>query len=193
MTEVSESPAYSTYAEWGQNFFEHAVTKERILAALSGLAGDTFDFGPIGVGPGRIAKVTARGQIGEASATRLPGDEVRFDLAIPVELNLVLDLAVDQHRFHATVVVHLKLTARAAAPLRVVIDIERPTKKDIDVALQAEGLRASLVQYAAGIDGEIGRFVAKYVSREIDKPHIRRARDIDVAARIDSAWATPRR
>jgi hypothetical protein len=30
--------------------------------------------------------------------------------------------------------------------------------------------------------------VARYVTREIDKPHIRKARDIDVAARIDGAW-----
>ena len=54
--------------------------------------------------------------------------------------------------------------------------------------MEAEGLRAAVLQRVAGIEREIGRFVAKYVGRELDKPHIRKARDIDVAARIDGAW-----
>ena len=55
--------------------------------------------------------------------------------------------------------------------------------------LEAEGVRAEVLRRVGGIDREIRRFVAKYVAREIDKPQIQAARDIDVAARIDKAWA----
>ncbi len=55
------------------------------------------------------------------------------------------------------------------------------------VTVEAVGLRASVLQKAAGIDAEIRRFVARFVAKELDKPHIREARDIDVAARIDHA------
>jgi hypothetical protein len=70
----------------------------------------------------------------------------------------------------------------------VVIDVDTPTWRDVTVAIEAEGLRAAVLQRVAGMDREIGRFVAKFVARELDKPHIRAARDIDVAARIDGAW-----
>lgn len=176
------------YSEFGARFFEHAVTEGRIVGALDGLAGDRIEFGPIGAGPGKIAKVSATGEIGKASAERQAGEEVAFRLSIPVDLDLLIGLGLDEHRYHAAVTVGLTLVARAADPLRVVIDIDTPTWRDVSVDVEAEGLRAAVLQRVAGIEREIGRFVAKYVGRELDKPHIRKARDIDVAARIDGAW-----
>lgn len=177
-----------SYAVFGERFFVHAVTEERIVGALRGLAGDKIEFGPIGAGPGKIAKVSAVGELGLASAAPMPGDLVAFVLTIPVALDLTIVLGPDQHIFHAALEVSLDLTAQAADPLRVVIDVETPTSRNVTVKLEAEGVRAEVLSRVAGIDREIRRFVAKYVAREIDKPHIRRARDIDVAARIDSAW-----
>jgi hypothetical protein len=182
-------PDRISYATFGARFFEHAVTEGRIVAALDELAGDRIEFGPIGAGPGRVAQVRARGEVGTGSARRLPGDEVTFRLSIPVELDLEIELLVDQHKFHAAVDVGLTLTARAAEPLRIVIDIDPPTARDVTVDLESEGLRAAVLHRVAGIDREIARFVAKYVTRELDKPQIQAARDIDVAARIDGAWS----
>jgi hypothetical protein len=176
------------YAVFGERFFELAVTEERIARGVSGIAGDPIEFGPIGAGPGKIAQVRASGVVGEAAVQRLPRDEVSFRLSIPVNLDLHIDLGVDSHTFHAVVTVNLTLTARAAEPLRVVIDIDDPRTEDVDVQLEAETMRGGLLQRVAGIDREIGRFVARYVRRELDKPRIRAARDIDVAARIDGAW-----
>ncbi len=177
-----------SYSDWGERFFEVAVTAERIARGVSGIAGDPIAFGPIGAGPGKVAQVSADGVVGEASVERLSGDEVCFRLSIPVKLDLKIDLGVDSHTFHALVTVGLTLTARAAAPLRVVIDIDDPTARDVAVELSAETLRGGLLQRVAGIDREIGRFVARYVRKELDKPRVRAARDIDVAARIDGAW-----
>jgi hypothetical protein len=176
------------YAVFGERFFAVAVTEERIARGVRGIAGEPIAFGPIGAGPGKIAQVSATGVVGEASVERLPGDEVCFRLSIPVKLDLKIDLNVDSHTFHALVTVALTLTARAAEPLRVVIDIDDPTAGDIAVELEAETMRGGLLKRVAGIDREIGRFVARYVRKELDKPHIRAARDIDVAARIDGAW-----
>jgi hypothetical protein len=189
MAEGNEDEPRVPYAVFGARFFEHAVTQGRIVGALGGLAGDTIEFGPIGAGPGRIAQVTATGVVGEGVAARMPGEEVAFRLTIPVALELRIDLGVDHHRFHADVTVGLSLHARAAEPLRVVIDVDPPTWRDVTVEVKADGLRASVLQRVAGIDREIVRFVARFVRRELDKPHIRAARDIDVAARIDGAWA----
>jgi hypothetical protein len=174
------------YAVFGERFFEYAVTEERIVGGFDGLAGNRIEFGPIGAGPGKLAKVRADGTFGQASAERLPGNEISFRLSIPVALDLYIEL-VDRHRFDVAVKVGLTLVARAAEPLRVVIDIDEPDEKDVEVDVEADGIRASVLQRVGGIDREIARFVARYVRRELDKPHIVAARDIDVAARIDGA------
>ena len=188
MSELPSDVEYASYEYFGVEFFRTAVSEERILGAIGGLAGDSFEFGPLAVGPGKIAKVNAQGNIGQPSIAPIPSAEVRFRLTIPVDVRMVVSLPLDEHRFHADVHVHLNLTARAAKPLRVVIDIDAPTKDDVDVVLQAESMRASLLKAVAGVDGELKRFVAKYVAREVEKPHIVQAKDIAVAARIAGAW-----
>jgi len=187
-TDMGEAVDYGSYEEFGRVFFRTAVTEDRILAAVGGLAGDTFEFGPLAVGPGKIAKVNATGRIGDPSIAAVESDEVQFRLAIPVAVELVVHVPLDEHRFHADLLVHLNLRARAARPLRVVIDIDRPSKEDVEVRLEAATMRGSLLNAVAGVEGELKRFVAKYVGREVEKPHIARARDIDVAARINGAW-----
>lgn len=164
------------------------MTEERIVGGLRGIAGDRIEFGPIGAGPGKFARVSADGEFGLASAAPLEGGYVAFRLSIPVTLDLRIDLGLETHTFYATIDVGLTLGARAAEPLRVVIDIDPPTWRDVTVTVDADGVRAEVLRRVPGIDREIGRFVARYVAREIDKPHIRKARDIDVAARIDGAW-----
>jgi len=173
------------YGEWGMRFFEAAVTEERVLAGVNAMAGQKIEFGPLGVGPGRVAKVTAVGHIGTASGGRTLLDPVRIDVRLPVTLQFKLDLGVDVHHFDADVEVPLRLSARARHDLAIVIHIDPPTKDDITVALRAKGLRATVTQYAANVDGELRRFIAKYVSRELEKPAIVAARVIDIRAAIE--------
>lgn len=177
-----------SHAAFGERFFAEAVTAERILGAVRGLTGEPIAFGPKGVGPGRVVQVTATGSITEPEVEPVRGDEIRFLLTIPVDLALELDFGVDVHRFRCDVTVPVELAARAAPPLRVVIDVEPPTAEDVGVHVVADGMRAGLLRRAAGLDREIARFVARYVAKELDEPGIRAARDIDVAGKIDRAW-----
>ena len=173
------------YGEWGARFFAAAVTVDRVLAGVNAMAGQQIDVGPFGVGPGRVAKVTATGEIGTATGERTSTDPVHFDLRLPVTLQFEVNLGVDVHRFNADVEVPLRLTARARGDLAIIIDIEPPTSDEITVALKAQGLRATVTQYAANVDGELRRFIAKYVGRELEKPKIMAARVVDIGAAID--------
>lgn len=83
---------------------------------------------------------------------------------------------------------HLHLTVRTAAPLRVVIDIAEPRPADVRVDVAAATKRGQLLRVLASVDHEIKRFVARYICAEIRKPHIAAVRDIDVARRLDEAW-----
>ncbi|WP_063051179.1 hypothetical protein [Nocardia arthritidis] len=183
-----ESGDFISYAEFGRRFLEYAASEERISGAFAQLTGTAFDFGPIGVGPGRLAKVTAEVQLG-ASRLRRRGDEtIAFELIIPLQVDLLVDLTVDRHRFHVEGAVHLHLTVRTAAPLRVVIDIAEPRPGDVRVDVAATTKRGQLLRILASVDHEIKRFVARYIRAEIRKPHIAAVRDIDVALRLDEAW-----
>lgn len=181
---------YVSYEQWGVAFFTEAVSRERILGAVDTLAGQPIDFGPIGVGPGKIAKVRAFGAIGSASAERLDSSEISYRVELPVDLTFELDLQVETHTFHADVLVPLTLTARAVEGVRVYVEVAPPRSSDVQVQVRAEGIRASIMQRIANIEGELRRFVARYVAREVSKPHIQAARLIDVAGAIDRAWGS---
>lgn len=190
-----EESEYVSYQQWGVDFFAEAVSGERILGAVNNLAGQPIDFGPMGVGPGRIAKVRAYGEIGAADAERIEGGPIAYRVRLPVALTFELNLQVETHVYHAELLVPLTLTARALDGVRIYVDVEPPRAAEVEVNVNAEGLRASIMQRIANVEGELRRFVAKYVARETAKPHIEAARLIDVSSAIDRAWASlaPRR
>jgi hypothetical protein len=171
---------YTSYADFGQTFFELAVTEERVKLAARALAGRPIDFGPIGVGPVGLVKVSARGSVGEPSIQSRVSEFVGYDLVLPVDLSLLIDLGLEKSRFNALVTVRLALTARPAAPLKVVIDIEPPTRRNVDIQMQADGLRASVLQLVAPIESEVRKSVARYVAKQVQRPEIAQARVIDV-------------
>ena len=187
--EVESDATRCTYEEFGALFFRAAVTPEHILGAVDAIAGQPIDFGPMGVGPGRIARVTAKGQIGEATATELPGTPISYRLVVPVDLDFTVDLQVEKHHFHANVEVPLTVSAHATRDLRIIVDVTPPNPDELELDLAAEGIRATLLKRVANIDGELRRFVAKYVARELEKPHVVATRNIDVGVSIDVAWA----
>jgi hypothetical protein len=178
-----------SYESWGVDFFLEAVSEERVLGAVNTIAGQGIDFGPIAAGPGGIAKVRAYGGIGQAAATRLPGDQISYRVLLPVTLTFEIDLQIEKQRFDADLVVPLTLGAVALSGVRIFIDATPPVAEDIQVELTAQGLRASVVQRVAGLEGELRRFVARYVAKELEKPHVLEARTIDVSRAIGQAWA----
>jgi hypothetical protein len=175
------------YAEWGERFFRKAVSAERVLAGINVLAGQQIDVGPMGVGPGRVVKVTARGEIGTAVGDRVSDDPVTFAVRLPASLEFSINLGVDTHRFTAELSIPLTLTARAREDLAILIDVTPPRPGEVECRLKAQGLRASITQHAANVEGELKRFVSKYVTREIEKPYVVEARTIDVSGAIDKA------
>jgi len=175
------------YAEWGERFFRTAVSTERVLAGINVLAGQQIDVGPMGVGPGRVVKVTARGEIGRAVGDRVSDDPVTFLVSLPASLEFAINLGLDTHRFTADLTIPLTLTARAREDLSILIDVTPPRAGEVGCELKAHGRRASITQYAANVEGELKRFVSKYVTREIEKPYVVKARTIDVSGAIDKA------
>ena len=183
-------PEPITYSEWGAAFFERAVTAERVLAGVNVLAGQPIDVGPLGIGPGRLVKLTAHGEIGTAVGERTADDPVAFDVRVPAAFDFAIDLGMDVQRFSAGVVVPLSVAATAHEDLSIFLSVTPPTPAQVSVSLQPQGLRASITQYAAGVDGELKRFVSRYVARELDQDHVRRALTIDVSGLIDQAMTT---
>ena len=178
------------YPSWGRQFFHTAVTADRVLRGINVLSGRPIDVGPMGVGPGRLVKVTAKGRIGTATGERVGEELLAFHVTLPVPLEFTIDLGVDKHRFLADIEVPLVLRARARSDLAIVLDVEPPTAQQVKVRLQAQGRRAQLTQVAAGVEGELRRFVARYVAKELAKPYVREATVIDVAAAIERASAS---
>jgi hypothetical protein len=180
---------YLTYEQFGRKFFEIAVSEERVCNAIAAIAGDAFEIGPIGQGPGKIAKVTAKVKIMHPRVTRQLGDLITFSIRIPLEIDMVIDLRIDRPKFMVFGEIALRATARAAEPLLLILDVEKPRSSDISIHVTSKSLRAEVLRILAGVDAEICRFISAHVSGEIDSPASQKAKIIDVADSIDVAWS----
>jgi hypothetical protein len=164
------------------------VTEGRVGGAIADIAGDAFVVGPIAQGPGKIAKVTAKVRVRDPRVTRQVGEMITFAIRIPLEIDMVVDLRIDKPRFVVFGEIALRATARAAEPLLLILDVEKPRPSDIAIHVTSKSLRAELVRIIGGVDAEIRRFIAAHVSDEIDSPASQKAKIIDVADRLDAAW-----
>jgi hypothetical protein len=179
---------YMTYEEFGRRFFEIAVSEERVCSAIAAIAGDAFEIGPMAQGPGKFAKVTAKVRIMEPRVTRTLGDEITFDIRIPLEIDMVVDLRIDRPKFMVFGEIALSATARGAEPLLLILDVAKPRSSDISIHVTSKSLRAEVVRILGNIDAEVKRFIAAHVAGEIESPASQKAKVIDVANSIDAAW-----
>jgi hypothetical protein len=177
-----------SYEEFGRRFFEVAVTEERVGDAIGQIAGEAFEIGPIAQGPGKLAKVTAKVQIMPPRVNRRVADEITFAIRIPLEIDMVVDLRIDKPKFMVFGEISLRAVARAAEPLLLIIDVEKPRAADIAIHVTSKSLRAEVVRIIGGVDAEIKRFIAAHVAGEIDSPASQKAKVIDVATELDATW-----
>jgi hypothetical protein len=177
-----------TYEEFGRQFFEIAVTEQRVGDAIAQIAGDEFEIGPIAQGPGKIAKVTAKVKIQTPVVTRHLGEQITFSIRIPLEIDMVIDLRIDKPRFIVFGEIALRATAVAAAPLLLILDVQKPRSSDITIHVTSKTLRAELVRIVGGVDAEIRRFISAHVAGEIDSPGAEKAKIIDIGGQIAEVW-----
>lgn len=183
-------PEHTDYGSFGSRFFEVLVTAERVAAAVNAALGaEHFGIGPLPVGPGRLAKLTVTGEVGKVTARRRGREPLRFRLSVPVEIDLLVEMAGQDNRFHGNVQLGLDVTARAALPLALVFEIATPTPEDVQVTLAADGLRANLLRTVAGMDEEVHRYVLRFVTRELQSARVREACRIDIASAVSEAWS----
>jgi hypothetical protein len=185
---VVAGPQPIGYDEFGVRFMNLVLHRDRVMESINRVLGEDFQLGPIGAGPGRkVAKVTASGTFGTAYGEALP-DVVGYQVNLPVQVTFHLDLGVDTMRFDADVVLPLRLTMDLVEPLTVLWHITPPRPDDVAIDVQSDNRRAAVLQKLTGLDGELRRFIVRFVERELEKPHVRKAMRIDLVTVIDNAW-----
>lgn len=176
------------YDEFGMRFMNLVLHRDRVMESINRVLGEEFRLGPIGAGPGRkVAKVTAAGTFGKAYGEALP-DVVGYQVNLPVHVSFHLDLGVDMLRFDADVLLPLRLTMELVEPLTILWHITPPSPDDVEMTVASETRRATVLQKLTGLDGELRRFIVRFVDRELEKPHVRKAMRIDLVTVIDNAW-----
>jgi len=176
------------YDEFGMRFMDLVLHRDRVMESVNRVLGEDFQLGPIGAGPGRkVAKVTASGTFGTAYGEALP-DVVGYEVNLPVNVTFHLDLGVDMMRFDAEVVLPLRLTMELVEPLTILWHITPPRADAVAIDVKSDNRRAAVLQKVTGLDGELRRFIVRFVERELEKPHVRKAMRIDLVTLIDNAW-----
>jgi len=181
-------PAPLGYDEFGMRFMNLVLHRDRVMESISRVLGSEFQLGPIGAGPGRkVAKVTANGTFGTPYGEAL-ADVVGYEVNLPVDVAFHLDLGVDMLRFNAEVLLPLRLTMELVEPLTILWHIAPPHPDDVVMTVASDTRRATVLQKLTGLDGELRRFIVRFVDRELDKPHVKKAMKIDLVTLIDGAW-----
>jgi len=176
------------YDEFGMRFMNLVLHRDRVMESINRVLGEDFQLGPIGAGPGRkVAKVTANGTFGTAYGEALP-DVVGYEVNLPVNVAFHLDLGVDMLRFNAEVLLPLRLTMELVEPLTILWHITPPHPDAVVMTVASDSRRATVLQKLTGLDGELRRFIVRFVDRELEKPHVRKAMRIDLVTLIDNAW-----
>jgi hypothetical protein len=183
------TPVPLTYDRFGSTFLRLVLHKERVLRSIDRLLGETLELAPIGAGPGRVlAKVSATGTYGATYGEELEGDLVGYRIYLPVSVDFDLDLKVDSMRFHAEVLLPLTLTMLVQEPLTIIWKVDPPTEDEVTISVVSDTRRSAVLQKLSGLDGELRRFLIRFVTRELEKPYIRKATRIDLVTLIDGAW-----
>lgn len=187
--EAASTPAAMAYEAFGEKFLREVLHLDRILQSVDRILGNDLRLGPIGAGPGRkMATLTATGTFMPSYGETLPGPLVAYKVFLPVDVTFEIDLHIDVHRFHAEVLVPLGIVLRLEEPLTVVWDLIEPREDELEVNIKSGARRSTVLQKMAGLDAELRRFLLRFVQKELDKPHVRKARRINVAEVIDGAW-----
>lgn len=185
MTALPPSP----YTDFGETFLRTILHRRRVLDSVDRILGDRIEIGPIGAGPGRVfARVRAVGLFQPCFGEALEGLLLAYRVIVPIEVDFELDLAVDVHRFHASVQVPLVLTARIEDPAVLHWDITMPSADELELSLETARRRSQVLQRVAGLEEELRRFLLRVVEKELAKPHVVKATRIDFPAIIDNAW-----
>ncbi|MGW6728838.1 hypothetical protein ACWF9G_23300 [Nocardia sp. NPDC055029] len=175
------------FREFGLRFFADIVTRDRVHDVVGQMAGSQIAIGPLSEGPRGAATVTVRGAIEQPRVidrgVAEPGAARVFDMTLPVGLDITVDVLKANH-YRADLEIPLVLTARAAEPLQIVIDVPPPALEDISMEFTAKGLRAATLARLAGIKRQVVAQVVAVVSTELADPT---GRTINVGAAIDSA------
>ncbi|MEA2434623.1 MAG: hypothetical protein QOG54_2080 [Actinomycetota bacterium] len=179
--------SFIPYEEFGVNFVKLAVTPERIKAAVEETGGGSFQFGPMGVGPGGVAVVKADGQMGEVHVEMIEGPELRFEAMLPIDMNLEVRLAGVPNRYRGVIDVPLSLIVRTQKPLCLLIEVEPVAARDVKVDLRSDGISAQMLQKVGNMDEEVQRQVARVVNERINAESAKASREFDIATMIEGA------
>ncbi|WP_063046595.1 hypothetical protein [Nocardia pseudovaccinii] len=170
------------YDEFGHQFFSRIVTRDRVFEFVERIAGRPIEVGPLRAGPRDSATVTVQGNVRTPQLTDRSDEPVAFDLTLPVSLDITVDV-LKANQYRADVEIPLVLTARAADPLLIVVDVPPPAADDLRLEFKARGVRAATLGVLAGIKKQVVAQVAGVVRDELSDSS---GRTIDVAARLDS-------
>ncbi|WP_433525031.1 hypothetical protein ACQPZ2_08375 [Nocardia pseudovaccinii] len=170
------------YDEFGHQFFSRIVTRDRVFEFVERIAGRPIEVGPLRAGPRDSATVTVQGNVRTPQLTDRSDEPVSFDLTLPVSLDITVDV-LKANQYRADVEIPLVLTARAADPLLIVVDVPPPAADELRLEFKARGVRAATLGVLAGIKKQVVAQVAGVVRDELGDSS---GRTIDVAARLDS-------
>jgi len=170
-------------ATWGERFLRAAVTPARLTEGFAKFSGTPLSIGPLQAGPRDKITISAEGAVGTPSVKAAKSEDVSFDAAVPLDLDLVVAVG-RENRYRCTITVGLHPVVRPADPLAVVLDIPPIVPDEVKIDVAADGHLASIIGKAGHLEAQLRTQVVQNVNSRLGDAS---NRTFDVGARIDEA------
>src|SRR3954470_20208686 len=119
------SSEHISFGEFGQNFMREVVTPARVADTIASVVGERIEVGPLSAGPADAATATLRAKLAGVDVESVGGDDgaLRFSAVVRLECTLAVKAPVLDKRYRGTLTIPLRLSARTASPVRLVIEV----------------------------------------------------------------------
>jgi hypothetical protein len=170
------------------NFFRSAVPPARVAEIVQRVVGDDVEFGPVDVGPRKLASATAVGERGVVRASRVGDDPSRLRVQVPVDLTVTVHLGFEVAALKAHVTVELNLWIELCEPLSLVVHIAEPSAEDVRLRVEPSGATGRVLHGLGLVEPEINQCVRQYVRATLASPTAQRYTRINLEELIEVAW-----
>lgn len=174
-------PQRVTFAAFGYEFLNQALSERTLQQRLDAAIPRQV---PVNQGEG-FGSATGRARVGSCYVRRLvsdrladPNSQISFDVTIPLQLTLFVNLSIAQENYEMTAHVHLRIWVETQAPLAIFIDALPVPPAAVTLEVRNAGNWINLARNAGGLEDKVKAAIASSFTAEWQKTGAQRLVDV---------------
>ena len=177
-----------SHAEFALRVLSASADPRRIADVIAHIVGERIDIRSLRVGPGGVCTASALGIPGPVDAQRSRSRHWDVDVAVPVHLNVRVNIAGAIASYLIAVRVYTRIRLVPIEPCAVFVEIEEVREEQVDAVVSPRGMPSRLVGWVGKINAVVGAQVLAYINDLFASDEVLAVRRIDVERMLARSW-----